>query len=206
MTDAFALLEEPRRPWLDLEALKTRFLRRSSELHPDRFHAAPEEEKTRAARRFAELNTAYQCLVEPRDRLLHLLELEAGSKPENVQRIPPGTMDLFLEVGQTCREADAFLARRAGVTSPLLRAQMFQEGLEWTERLNGLQGKVNARGDALNAELQTMNAAWAAAPAVGAPGRAAALPLERLEQLYRLLSYVSRWTEQLQERVVQLAS
>jgi hypothetical protein len=31
------------------------------------------------------------------------------------------------------------------------------------------------------------------------------LPLERLEQLYRAMSYVARWTEQVQERIVQLA-
>ena len=31
------------------------------------------------------------------------------------------------------------------------------------------------------------------------------LPLDRLEQIYRALSYVGRWTEQIQERAVQLA-
>jgi hypothetical protein len=32
------------------------------------------------------------------------------------------------------------------------------------------------------------------------------LPLERLEQIYRAMSYVSRWMAQIQERVVQLAT
>jgi hypothetical protein len=122
-----------------------------------------------------------------------------------VQRIPPGTMDLFMEVGQRCRDVDAFLAERAKVTSPLLKVGMFQKSMDWTETLASLQHRVNAKRDDLLAELKTMNAVWETAPPIGSPERAAALPLERLEQLYRVLSYVSRWTEQIQERVVQLA-
>jgi hypothetical protein len=55
------------------------------------------------------------------------------------------------------------------------------------------------------AELTAMNAVWAAAPSVGDPARVSALPMERLEQVYRAMSYVARWTGQIQERVVQLA-
>ena len=205
MSDYFALLDEPRRPWLDPAALKARFFQRSTAVHPDRFHNAPEAEKSRAGQCYAELNAAYQCLSEPKDRLQHLLTLELGAKPKDMQRIPPGTMDLFMEVGQLCRDADAFLAQRAGVTSPLLKVQFFQRGMEWTDKLNALQQTVNAKRDALGAELQSMNGAWETAPAAGLPERAAALPLERLEQIYRVFSYVSRWTEQIQERTVQLA-
>jgi hypothetical protein len=114
-------------------------------------------------------------------------------------------MDLFVEVGQSCRDIDAFVAERARVTSPLLKVQMFQRTSEWTDRLNELQQNVNLMRDGLVGELQTMNRAWESAPDPGSPGRPAALPLERLEQIYRVFSYVSRWTEQIQERVVQLA-
>ena len=37
MTDAFALLDEPRRPWLDAGALKQKFLPISSAAHPGVF-------------------------------------------------------------------------------------------------------------------------------------------------------------------------
>ncbi|MBI5383645.1 MAG: DnaJ domain-containing protein [Verrucomicrobia bacterium] len=205
MTDYFALLNEPRRPWLEAEELKQRFRQLSTAVHPDRFHTAPDADRAAAGQRYADLNTAYQCLLEPRERLRHLLELELGAKPKDVQRIPPGTMDLFVEVGQSCRDADAFLAERAKVTSPMLKVQMFQRGMEWTDKLNGIQRNVNAMRDGLSRELQELNAAWDAAPAIGSANRAPALPLERLEQIYRVLSYVTRWTEQLQERVVQLA-
>ncbi len=205
MTDCFALLNEPRRPWLEAAEVRDRFHQLSKDLHPDRFHDAPEVEKERAGKAYAELNTACQRLCDPRERLLHLLELESGARPPNVQRIPPGTMDLFVEVGQICRDADACLAERAQVTSPLLKVQVFQRGLDCADRLNTVQQKVNAMRDSLVAELQTMNAAWASAPSPGSAARNAALPLERLEQIYRVFSYVSRWTEQIQERVVQLA-
>jgi curved DNA-binding protein CbpA len=205
VTDSFALLAEPRRPWLDADALKARFLPLSTAVHPDRVHGASEAEKLAANERYAELNAAFNTLREPRERLLHLLELEAGAKPGDIQRIPPGTMDLFVEIGQTCRDADAFLAKKTTATSPMLKLRIMQEGLEWADKLQALQGRVNARRDELTTELQAMNATWDAAPPIGSPERRAALPLERLEQIYRTMSYVARWTEQLTERVVQLA-
>lgn len=205
MTDYFALLDTPRLPWVDADAVKARFLRKSSEAHPDRVHNEAAEEKQQASRLFAELNAACQNLCDHKERLLHLLELETGSRPGNVQRIPPGTMDLFMEVGQLCREVDAFLAERSKITSPMVKVRWFEKGLEWTDRLNGLQGRVNAMRDALCEELRSMNSAWESAPPPGSPERLKALPLERLEQVYRMFSYVARWTEQLQERQVQMA-
>src|SRR5438552_2017449 len=68
MTDAFVLLDEPRRPWLDAEALKQKFLPLSGASHPDRIHSAPEAEKQAATSHYAELNAAYNTLREPRDR------------------------------------------------------------------------------------------------------------------------------------------
>jgi len=206
VTDAFALLDEPQRPWLDPEALKQKFLPLSSAVHPDRFHSASETERHQATTRYGELNAAYNILREPKERLLHLLELEAGAKPKDVQRIPPGTMDLFVEVGQLCRDADIFIAERSKVTSPLLKVQMFERGMEWTDKLQDLQQRINAKRDEIVAELQQMNAIWDSAPEYGSPHRAAALPLERLEQIYRVFSYIARWSEQIQERNVQLAA
>ena len=203
--DSFALLDEERLPWLDIEELKDRFITLSSEVHPDRTHTACEEQKTAANQRYAELNAAYNCLREPKERLLHLLELELGERPKDVQRIPPGTMDLFVEVGQTCRDADAFLGERAKAESPLKKVALFEQGMEWIDKLNALQQRINGKRDELEVELKNLNPVWQAAPGLGAPGRREALPLERLEQLYRVFSYIARWTEQIQERVVQLS-
>ena len=205
MMDAFAVLSEPRRPWVDLDRLKARFREMSSPLHPDRFQSASPEEQASASARYAELNSAFNQLRDSRERLPLLLQLESGAPPRDIQRIPPGTMDLFVEIGQACRDCDAFLPRLTAATSPMLKLQVMREGLEWADRLQALQGKVRAKQDELETELRQMNAVWEQAPEIGSAGRAAALPLERLEQIYRSLSYVARWTEQLQERIVQLA-
>src|SRR5687768_16897340 len=101
MTDNFTLLNERRLPWLDADQLKQRFYQLSSEVHPDRTHNASATDKDTANKTYAELNAAYNCLREPKERLVHLLELETGGKPKDIQRIPPGTMDLFVEIGQT---------------------------------------------------------------------------------------------------------
>ena len=205
MVDNFILLDEPRRPWVDPEPLKVKFHALSGAAHPDRVHNASEADKLAANQRYADLNLAFNTLKEPRDRLIHIIELEMGARPKDVQRIPPGTMDLFVEVGQTCRDADAFLAEKDKVTSPMLKVQMFEKGMEWTDKLNALQQTINQRRDELLVELKSLNAVWESAPTIGSSERAAKLPMERLEQIYRVFSYVARWTEQIQERVVQLS-
>jgi DnaJ-domain-containing protein 1 len=205
MPDYFALLNEPRRPWLEAEPLKQKFLTLSSEFHPDRACAAGEAERGAATRRFAELNAAWQCLREPKERLGHLLELESGARPAGTPDVPAAAMDLFFETGRLCREADAFLAVRGKTSSPVVKAQMFGRGMELAGRLNDLQQVIARSQEELLAELRGLNAAWETAPAAGAAGRAAALPLEALEGICRMLSYIARWTGQIQERVAQLS-
>ncbi|MBI2926568.1 MAG: hypothetical protein HYY24_12810 [Verrucomicrobia bacterium] len=205
MVDYFALFAEPRRPWLDTDALKARFLALSAEVHPDRVHTASAAERDAAQQRYVELNAAYHCLREPKERLRHLLELECGAKPEVVQNIPSDLMDQFLEVSTLCRAVDAFLQERSQTNAPLLKVQMFERGLEWRDKLQALQQELNAQRDTLLGELPALNAAWESAPAPGASHRPDSLPLARLEQIYRLLSFLGRWTSQLLERVVELA-
>ena len=205
MKDYFALLDEPRLPWLDADALKAKFHTLSSEAHPDRVHSALEAEKQAANERYAELNAAYNCLREPKDRLRHLLELELGGKPGGIERVPEDAMELFTRVGQLCREVDNFLAERSKVTAPLMKVQMFQRGMDWTDKLQALLQSLHVRRIKLEKVLLSMNAAWESAPKPGDTYRSASLPLGQLEQTYRALSYLSRWTGQLNERVVQLS-
>ena len=203
MTDAFALLNEPRRPWLDAESLKQKFLTLSSDLHPDRAHAMGEAEKRAAQERYTEFNSAYHCLRDPKERLRHLLELELGAKPENVQRVPGDLMELSMEISRLCREADAFVAESSGQTSPLLKAQLFGRNQEWTEKLTALSRQVQSRSEKLTAELKGIDAEWEGDKGAGCSDRSGML--RRLETLWRLLSYYGRWSAQIQERIVQLS-
>src|SRR5271154_182944 len=102
MTDNFALLNETCRPWLDADLLRQKFLALSANLHPDRIHSASETDKVAATKKFTELNAAFNCLAEPKSRLLHLLELELGAKPKDVQQIPVALADLFAEIATVC--------------------------------------------------------------------------------------------------------
>ena len=206
MTDCFELLQEPRRPWLEADALKARFLELSAAAHPDRVHGGTESERAHANARSAELNAAYNTLRESRDRLFHLLELERGAPSRDIQRIPAGTMDLFVEIGQCCRDADTFLATNPNSESPMLKLQRMRQALEWSDRLMALQRQVNLRREVLETTLRGLNAAWESAPPPSDPDRKNHLPLESLEDAARAMSYVSRWTSQLQERLGQLAS
>ena len=205
MTDYFALMDEPRRPWIDPESIRSKFLSLSVAAHPDRVHAAGAAATGAAAEQFAQLNAAHLCLREPRARLRHLLELERGIRPAEVQRTPPALMDRFLEVGQLCQNLDRFLAGKAQLTAPMLKVRAFEQGLDWLDQIQSLQGKIADEQRRLEVELQAMNPAWLQAPPPGAATRSASLPLDRLEEIYRVISYFARWMAQLQERSVLLA-
>ncbi len=199
MTDFFALLDEPRRPWIDVERLKTRFLEHSATCHPDRFHNAPVAEKANATRQYTELNAAYECLARDRTRLKHLLELERSAPPEDIQKTPAELMDLFFGVGKLLREVDAFLKGKEQATSPLLKVKIFQDGMTWTDQLNETGGRIRTSLAGLADEIKNIDAEWLEATV----GRDQLLP--KLENIYRHLSYYERWQAQVQERVVRLS-
>ena len=202
--DHFALLDEARRPWLEPEPLRDKFIRLSAQCHPDRVHDQGPAGRQQAAQRCTALNAAYQCLREPKERLAHLLELESGRKPAGLDQVPVDMMELFMTVGQLNRDLSRFLEGKAKVTSPLLKAQWFQEALEWTERAQATLQALAARRNQLTERLRQLNDTWAAAPAVGQAGRETRLPLSEVEQSYRTLSFLTKWTAQLQEKLVQL--
>ncbi|HSY42456.1 MAG TPA: hypothetical protein VK811_01005, partial [Candidatus Acidoferrum sp.] len=173
---------------------------RSASLHPDKILSTSESEKSAASKKFAELNAAYNCLVAPKTRLLHLLELELGTKPKDIQQIPGSLADLFAEVATMCRQADQFLGEKSQVASPLLQVQFFEHAQEWIEKLNALQRKLRDFSEQLLAELKLLDTKWMA----GEPKNRGEL-LNELEKLYRLFSYFNRWNGQIQERIVQLS-
>ena len=199
MTDHFLLMNEQRRPWLDADSLKKKFLALSAETHPDKIHTATNAEKDAAARRFAELNAAFNCLRETNSRLRHLIELETGRKAVDLQQMPNDLADLFMEVGALCRRVDSFLKEKAAVSSPLLLAQLFERSQSWVDQLQAMQRKINERHNALSARLQSLDAQWM----TSLGDRASLLP--ELEEIWRLMSFYGRWSNQLQERVGQLA-
>jgi curved DNA-binding protein CbpA len=169
-------------------------------VHPDRVHNGSEAEKNAAHARYMEINAAYNCLRDPKERLRHLLELERGSKPNDLQEIPPDLMNVFMEVSQLCRDTDGFLAEKSKVSSPLLKVQLFERSQTWTDKLMTLQQNLNSWHERLILELKALDAEWLSD---SNPDRTSTLP--HLEQLYRLFSYFNRWSAQIQERIAQLS-
>lgn len=196
MTDYFACLGVPRRPWVDADILKEKFLARSRQVHPD--HASPGDasEQKRCEDASAELNAAVRCLAEPRSRLRHLVELETGGKPEEVGQVPNGLMDLFFRTGAIIREADATLSRKEAMQSPLLQVRFFEESQAVRERLVRFNEELDRWGAGLLKELKDLDDTWQ--PAM--PGQA-----QKLSELYRRFSYHHRWSEQVRERIVRLS-
>jgi curved DNA-binding protein CbpA len=190
--DPFASFHLPTGPAIDLDALKSQFTRATAETHPDKFPQGPE--RLAAETRYAELNRAYQILTDPRQRLLALYELTKGEKPRDVQRIPPGTMDLFIEVGQACQQMDAFLERKKEADGALARASLMGEELTLQDTLLTLRGKLENLGTTLEAELTALDTRW----------RSGERDFSALETLYRKYSYLARWREQLEERELAL--
>jgi len=200
MTDFFAVFGEQRRPWLEAEVLKQKFLALSAEAHPDRAHTAGAQERQQAQDRYTSLNAAYQVLREPKERLRHLIELERGTKPGQIQRIPSDLMNLSLEVGEICRQADALVQEKAKTSSPLLQVQVFERAQAATEKLGAVQRSLEPRREEILEQIRALDATWDEA---GDPGRSTSLA--RLEELYPLLTYYERWIAQARERIVQLA-
>ena len=201
MTDYFDLLGEQRRPWLDAEHLKAKFLSLSANFHPDHVRNPDEGEKSAGAPRFADLNTAYNCLREAKSRTRHLLELELGHEAEKVSEIPPDLANLFIEVAQVCREAGDYLVERSKTCSPLLRVQLFERGQELADRLQMLRLQLSQRQEAPTRDLKSLDAEWGRTMS---DSTARPLALQRLEEIHRRLSFYGRWDSQLREAIIQL--
>jgi len=198
--DHFAVMRQPRRPWLDSDHLKQEFLARSADVHPDRADARNQASQAAAQENFTTLNTAYNCLRNPRTRLQHFLELETGSRPEQVQNVPAQLTDIFFAVGAACREADALLRKKLEAVSPLLQVEMFEIAQNCIEKLMALQKQLATRTETLLQRVQELDAIWINTRESASRSKV----LEELNQIHHLLGYFERWKQQLQERIVPL--
>ena len=189
MTDYFALLEQPRAPWLDPVALKEAYHRQTLQSHPDT--AMPGREND-----FAELNEAYQVLQDPKRRLHHLLSLENSALPSD-QAIPQELQELFLLIGAVTQRANALQEKIRTASNALSRSLLKPQIVELEKEGGDLRQKVRELDDAANAQLREINSAWQ----IDRAGQFA-----RLSSLYFGFAYLGRWSAQLDELAFQLSS
>ena len=190
MTDYFALLEQPRAPWLDPAGLKEAYHRKTLQTHPDT--ATPDRESD-----FAELNEAYQILQDPKRRLHHLLSLENGAPPSANQTIPQELQDLFLAISALTQRANALLEKTGRASNALSRSLLKPQIVEMQKEVGGLREKVGTLDAAASAQLREMNSDWPHDRA----GQLAAI-----SNLYYMFAYLGRWSEQLDELTFKLSS
>src|SRR3954447_22896891 len=120
MPDHFAALDQPRRPWLDPDALKAFFHRASATWHPDVAGSGD-------AARFAAASAAYSALRDPVWRLRHLLELEAPEELTLPSEIPPDFADLFMRLAEFRQSLNAFQKKESAAVHGLARALLAGE-------------------------------------------------------------------------------
>ncbi len=191
--DFFALLGEPRRPWLDPEEVKDRFHALSREQHPDQ-QAAGSNAETDAG--FARLNQAHATLRDPKARLRHLLELEYPQiRLSGPASVPATLAELFAPIHGLVQTTDALLAKKLAAPSTLAKALLAREEFFLRERAETRLEELEAFHAAAVSELQAFDVAWDAR----LPDAA-----RRLHDLYQRFAYLSRWTDQLRERLFQL--
>jgi DnaJ-domain-containing protein 1 len=201
MTDHFAALGLPRRPWLEGDALKDTFHSLASAVHPDRVHGTDDATRHAADARHAALNSAYQTLREPKTRLQHLLTLERAARPGDLKTIPEDMVQRFSEVNGLLRQTDTLLATRTQAQSSLLRVQLLEKSIPLLEEISRAQAGLAARREALLVDLRTLDTRWTAA---GQEASQRETDLAEAERLYHLLGFADRWATQLQERMMQL--
>lgn len=182
MTDYFALLEQPRVPWLDPAALKEVFHRKTLEQHPDA--AAPPSGDT-----FAELNEAYQVLRDPKRRLQHLLELQGSPPSRTAESVPSELQELFLRIGEWNQQARLLLERIRGQSSALERSLLKSRLLEVQQAIENLRHELRDLTETANRELKKIEPAQT----------------DQISGLHSRFAYLGRWAEQLDELAFQLS-
>jgi molecular chaperone HscB len=102
--DYFALFGLPARYRFDAAALDTAYRRLQSEVHPDKFASAGDEERRLALQSSSRVNEAYRALKSPLERAKYMLLLRGiDALAESDTALPPE----FLEQQLECRESMA---------------------------------------------------------------------------------------------------
>ena len=179
-TDHFHFFGLPRKLWIAMDDLETRFHQLSWKLHPDNFVRAGAEERDLSLERSSQLNDAYRVLRDPVARVEYLLGLE-GMRKEGAtkQQAPP---ELLEEVFELNESLDELRSARAG----------HQDGAEMTalrHRLEEAARGFEARLTDVDEQLMSTAKLWDATVDSGdaAAGRAA---LARMNEILNRRSYI----------------
>lgn len=194
MIDYFALLDQPKAPWLDLEKLKDTYHQKTLQAHPDA--QTPRDGADPADATFPNLNEAYQVLQDPKRRLHHLLSLEGAAPSSTGQAVPEHLQDFFPQIAALTQRTDRLLEKLQATSNALSRSLLKPQILEVQQEAKEVRGKIQNLSDASLEQLRQIDAAWTRSPAE---------QIEGLSNLYFAFAYLSRWSAQLDEITFQLS-
>jgi curved DNA-binding protein CbpA len=185
MTDYFALLDQPRAPWLDPEVLREAYHRRTRATHPDT--AKPGSDTN-----FAEVNEAYEVLQDPKRRLHHLLSLENCAPASTNTAVPSELQDLFPAIGELTQRAKLLLEKMQATSNALGRSLLKPRIIELQTETRKLRDRLRDLSEVSVAQLREMNSDWSDKTTA-------------LAELYLKFAYLGRWCAQLDELSFQLS-
>jgi curved DNA-binding protein CbpA len=194
MIDYFALLDQPRAPWLDPEKLKDTYHQKTLQAHPDAQMNRPGAETTDAT--FTSLNEAYQVWQDPKRRLHHLLSLEGAAPSPTEQTVPDQLHDLFPAVGSLTQRANLLLEKIRATSNALSRSLLKPQILEVQNEAGEVRERIQDLCNTSLADLRRIDTAWATSPGE---------QIEALSNLYLAFAYLTRWSTQLDEMTFQLS-
>lgn len=142
-SDYFAMLELPRKLWIEMDTLEQKFLQLSWKLHPDNFVNATPEEREISLKRSSELNDAYRTLRDPIARVEYLLAIEGTRKNgQNKQQAPPELLEEVFELNESLEELRQ--AKTSGGDTAVLKHRLEVAEKNFEAKLGEVDGELRA--------------------------------------------------------------
>jgi molecular chaperone HscB len=177
-SDYFAMLELPRKLWIEMGSLEQKFLQLSWKLHPDNFVKASEEEREISLKRSSELNDAYRTLRDPVTRVEYLLSIEGTRKEgEHKQQAPPELLEEVFELNESLDELRE--AKDSGGDTASLKHRLEAAQKSFEEKLKEVDG-----------QLQTAAKDWDKAVDAQADEASRKTAMGKLNELLNRRSYI----------------
>jgi curved DNA-binding protein CbpA len=186
MTDYFALLGQPRLPYLDHDAIQEAFRERARLFHPDANSAAESED-------FIQLNNAFSVLRDPRLRLQHLLLLENCEAA--AEEFGNELADLFSRVAELAHRAKQQIAATRPSQSAIAQSMAQVKRRLISDRLGALLQELESTESEAQSDLAALNEKWNR-------NREAAMVVAK--KLQNRFTFVQRWLATLRELHFQL--
>lgn len=179
-TDYFRFLGLPRKLWIAMDDLETRFHQLSWKLHPDNFVRATAEERDLSLERGSQLNDAYRVLRDLVARVEYLLALE-GMRKEGAtkQQAPPELLEEVFELNESLDELrSARGAHQEGAEMEALESRLAEAARGFETRLAAVDEQLMATAREWDTSVDSGDAA---------AGRAA---LARMNEILNRRSYI----------------